>query len=381
VSSPRTHGQLVRSYRLIERIGAGALGEVWRARHEKIGRDVAIKFIVPNWTIEKPSLAAFLADATASGRLGESSVIELLDQGEVDGVPFVVMKYIEAEKLDDLIARRGPLPIGTALRLVGDLAQGVAAAHEQGLFHLRIEPANVLLHRDARGMAAPKLIDFGVAHLVGDRRRLELVGPVAYFAPEQAEGEEGDGRSDVWSMAVLLYHMLVGHPPFEAMTPSDLQKELDEATKTAVARAKQLDPKIGALLQDSLARHRARRPLMRQFARRVRDLATGRPDGRVALAGELEIAETIEPSELLTVAPMPPPVPPPRVPRLPTPPLPMIAQPRAKSSKEASSPRSKGSSPPSKTPSKRPSKSPSKRPSKRASDMPSVPVDVNDDDL
>jgi len=302
-----------RSYRLIERLGAGELGEVWRARHEKIGRECAIKFIHPAWPLDPKNVQAFLRDARASGQLGQPSLVELLDSGDHEGTPYVVMPFLEAEKLERVLQRTGALPLPIAVKLVEMLAHGVAAAHEQRVFHRRIEAANVLLHRDPKGKVIPKLIDFGIARLGSGTD--QLISPLAYLAPEQLAGEEGDARADVWALATLLAHAILGRLPYTADHADDLLLELDTHTTEAAEQLRSLDTTVATIVREAWARDRGKRPLAKVFARKLRDLSLQRPGSLDTLGKTLQVPESLSPSALETVMPiaMPkPPAPPPR---------------------------------------------------------------------
>jgi len=288
----RRKGMLVgRNYRLLERIGAGDVGEVWSARHERNLRECAVKLVEPAWEVSASAMKAYLHDLQASGHLEERTIVKLLDSGVTDeGIPYVVMPLLHAEKLEHLLARRGALTMGTALRIIADLSAGIAVAHEAGIWHRSIEPANVLLHRDPRGKVVPTLVDFGIVRLAGTRH----FGPIGYLAPEQAEGELGDGRADVWSLALLLVHALEGRPPFVAKDTQALLKVIDVGLVEIEKRISAMDPKVGALVRDALMRDRHKRPTARMFARRMHDLsawAHGQTDG---LAMLLELPEPLE---------------------------------------------------------------------------------------
>ncbi len=325
------HGTLVgRKYTLLEKIGEGELGEVWRARHERLGRECALKWVRPRWAIDAKAIASFLHDARGSGRLQHPNVVELLDQGVHDGKPYVVMPLLDAEKLERMIARTRGLRPEHAIAIVAEVAQGVAAAHEERVFHLRIEAANVLLHRDGKGKVVPKLIDFGIVHLSGDGDRLEVLSPIAYLAPEQlGKRELGDGRADVWALGVLLAHAVLGEVPFAAASASDLLEESDAHVAATVDRLQAIDPALASLVRDALSRDRAKRPLAKTFARRLRDLALRRPGALDAVAAMIEIPESIAPTALESLAPPSAPKPPP-LPRIPAPQiLPAIVPPEA----------------------------------------------------
>lgn len=300
-------GHIGRNYSLIERLGAGELGEVWRARHEKIGRECAIKFIAPPWPLDPKAVAAFLHDARASGQLEQPSLVELLDQGEHDGTPYVVMPLLRSEKLERILQRRGPLAVGLAVRLVEALAHGLAAAHEERVFHRRVEAANVLLHRDPKGKVIPKLIDFGIARLGAGPH--QLISPLAYLPPEQLGGEEGDARADVWALATLVAHCVLGRLPYNAEHADELEDELETRTTLAVEELRALDPQVAAVVREGWTRDRTKRPLMKVFARKLRDLTLSRPGSLDSLATLLELPESLSPAVLQTIAPAVPPMP------------------------------------------------------------------------
>ncbi|MBK7402509.1 MAG: protein kinase [Myxococcales bacterium] len=276
-----TAGELVdRKYRLLKRLGSGALGEVWAARNETVEREVAIKFLVPAWSIAPRSLDAFFREAKSSGKIRHPSVVQFLDIGEIEDerkIPFVVMELLECEKLESLLAREKHLPVGTALRMISELAWALVAGHDRSLIHERIEPANVLLHRDLKGEIVPKLVDFGIARLVDDLGPLSVTGsahealsPLAYLSPEQIHGDvELDGRADVYALGVLLHRVLVGRVPFEASDPEVLLEQVEQGSPYLEAFEPPLDAKVMNLVSDCLQRNRRLRPTMRVLAERA----------------------------------------------------------------------------------------------------------------
>ncbi|MBL8715545.1 MAG: protein kinase [Myxococcales bacterium] len=276
-----TAGELVdRKYRLLKRLGSGALGEVWAARNETVEREVAIKFLVPSWSIAPRSLEAFFREAKSSGKIRHPSVVQFLDIGEIEDerkIPFVVMELLECEKLESLLAREKHLPVGTALRMISELAWALVAGHDRSLIHERIEPANVLLHRDLKGEIVPKLVDFGIARLVDDLGPLSVTGsahealsPLAYLSPEQIHGDvELDGRADVYALGVLLHRVLVGRVPFEASDPEVLLEQVEQGSPYLEAFEPPLDAKVMNLVSDCLQRNRRLRPTMRVLAERA----------------------------------------------------------------------------------------------------------------
>lgn len=295
-------GDVVSSrYHLLTRLGAGALGEVWAARDETTDREVAVKLLSPGlgreslprdsgskWTIARKSLDSFFREAKASAKIRNPSVVELLDLGESkvappgEGwkahekkTPFVVMELLEGEKLEDLLEEQVTLPVGTALRLGSELAWALVAAHEKGLIHERIEPANVILHRSGKGEIVPKLVDFGIARLVDDLDILpgtphEALSPLPYLSPEQIHGDvELDGRADVYALGALLHRCLVGVPPFDAKDSDELLAQVENGPKKLEEYEPPLDSKVVQLVADCLHRNRKLRPTMRVLAERL----------------------------------------------------------------------------------------------------------------
>jgi len=266
-------------YRLLDKLGAGALGEVWAARDDHTERELALKLLRPNWEVAAKSRESFFRELKAAAKIRHVSIVELIDTGEteIDGVtvPFVAMELLEAEKLEELLERAGTIPVGTALRLISDLAWALVAAHEKTIVHERIEPANILLHRDVRGEIVPKLVDFGVARLIEDLEVLpgtphEALSPMQYLSPEQIHADvELDGRADVFGLAALFHRCIVGSPPFDGPSPDEILEQVEEGPKKLEPYEPPIDNKVIQLISDALQRNRKLRPTMRVFAERV----------------------------------------------------------------------------------------------------------------
>lgn len=293
---------LADKYRLARRLGFGAIGEVWIARNEATGRDVAIKFVRPRGRASG-TIAAFERGVRESGKLRHPCVAELLDLFAIDGTPCVVTPLLEAEKLNALLARRGKLNVGASLRLVGELARALAYAHEHGVVHGRVAPANVLLHRDPRGQTTPILVDFGVARFVDPATpptvetatSLEMFGELAYLSPEQAAFERDvDGRSDVWALGVLLHHCLVGEAPFRSRRLVELRAEIERPHPTPTEIDPTLDPEIGELCKRTLARARGSRISARDLGIRIDALLARITDEWAELAPDRRLSDRLD---------------------------------------------------------------------------------------
>ena len=220
-------GERLGPYEVVSRIGAGGMGEVWRARDTRLGRDVAIKILTRTGSSDADRIRRFEVEMKAVGRLSHPNVLAVYDVGSHDGVPYLVSELLEGETLRDRIDR-GPLPLKTALSTAVEVAQGLAAAHAAGVIHRDLKPENVFLTRDGRA----KLLDFGLAKLVEpvvplafeglpDAETAErltvsgiVVGTVRYMSPEQVRGEPLDHRSDIFAFGALLFEMLTGRVAF-----------------------------------------------------------------------------------------------------------------------------------------------------------------------
>jgi tetratricopeptide (TPR) repeat protein/predicted Ser/Thr protein kinase len=205
-------GKTISHYRIVEKLGEGGMGFVYRAEDVKLGREVALKFLPPEWTRDTEARARFLHEAQAAASLSHPNICTVYEIDEAEGHTFIAMEVVEGESLKNRIAR-GPMKIHEAVIAALEIAQGLAAAHARGIVHRDIKPENVMVTAEGR----PKLMDFGLAM---SRSRIRLTrtgtttGTVAYMSPEQSRGEEVDRRTDIWSFGAMLYEMLTGRLPF-----------------------------------------------------------------------------------------------------------------------------------------------------------------------
>ncbi len=236
---PLSRGTRLGTYEVLAPIGAGGMGEVWRARDTKLARDVAVKVLPDHLSDDPRALARFENEAKAVAALSHPHILSIFDFGTSEGISYVVMELLEGETLRVLLAR-GPLPLRKALEIASQLADALAAAHEKEIVHRDVKPENVVVTKDGRA----KLLDFGLARQdptfrSGDDSRSPtltrntdpgaIVGTVAYMSPEQAQGLPAGFRSDQFSLGTVLYEMLTGRRPFHG--PSSAE------TLTAIIRA------------------------------------------------------------------------------------------------------------------------------------------------
>jgi len=200
------------SCRILRRLGAGGMGEVYLAEDTALGRQVAVKFLAPKFAENPDARARFDREARAMAAVSHPNVVTIHQVGETEGRPYLMMEYVEGESLRELLERE-KLPLVQAMDIAMQLASGLARVHERGIAHRDVKPSNVIIDRDGR----PRLLDFGLATSREDddlTRTGEALGTLCYMSPEQAEGRPTDARSDLFSFGVVLYEMLAGKPPF-----------------------------------------------------------------------------------------------------------------------------------------------------------------------
>src|ERR1700730_10947736 len=248
-------------YEIDAELGRGAMGVVYRARDLKLDRTVAIKTVSisalePN--AEREYRARFVIEAQAAGRLSHPGIVTIFDVRE-EAEPYLVMEYIEGQSLQKLLSRENrTLPLSTTLRLIQEIADALHYAHAQGVVHRDIKPANILV--DADGHA--KIADFGIAKLNQTELTLpgQVLGSPAYMSPEQLSEGDVDGRSDLFSLGVILYAMLTGHRPFhgDSATTGCIKLVNHDPLPVSVFRSK-LPPELDQIVSRAIAKDPAQR--------------------------------------------------------------------------------------------------------------------------
>jgi serine/threonine protein kinase len=247
-------GDRVRDYVLEKRIGAGGVGEVWRARHERLNKSVAIKLILPHLYQDDNIYNRFVQEAIATANLEHPHIISVYDFFSIQDDAFLVMSYIEGGSLQDRLKNHGRLSLSEALRIARGILDALDFAHQKGIVHRDVKPSNILLSPDSHAY----LVDFGIALILGKTRITRFganVGTPDYMSPEQIRGGQLDHRTDVYSFGCVLYEMLAGRSPFrrseedtefalmerhisDSPTPLRiLNSEVNEETEAAVMRA------------------------------------------------------------------------------------------------------------------------------------------------
>jgi len=209
-------------YRILEPLGVGGSAQVYLARDESLGRDVAIKVLDADAARDGALRRLFVREAQALAKLSHPNIVAVHDVGEADSLPFIVMEHLPGRSLKQLIERDGPLPVADAVRLAVEIASGLAFAHSRGIVHADLKPSNVLL--DNEGHA--RIADFGIARTPQeDATTPQLFATAMYVAPERVEGRPVTASSDIYGLGLVLYEMLVGHPPFTSKSPSVLLRD------------------------------------------------------------------------------------------------------------------------------------------------------------
>ena len=226
-------GQSISHYKILEKLGQGGMGVVYKAEDTKLDRPVALKFLAAHLLNDSEAKERFLREAKAAAGINHANICHVHEIGEEGGETFIAMAFLEGESLEDRIAK-GPLSLMDALDIARQAAEGLEAAHVKGILHRDIKPANIMV--DAKGRAT--IMDFGLARLTEASRLTKVdttVGTVAYMSPEQAQGMEADGRADIWALGCVLYEMVSGQHPFRGQYDQALLYEIVHEEPAALA--------------------------------------------------------------------------------------------------------------------------------------------------
>ena len=265
---PLSPGHKIGQYEILAPIGAGGMGEVYRAKDTKLGRDVALKILPPEMAQDPDRLARFQREARAVAALNHPNVVTLHSVEECHGVHFLTMELVEGQSLDQLIPKDG-FAVDRILDMALALADALAAAHEKGLVHRDLKPANIMVTRDGR----TKVLDFGLAKDIrtagpteatatsaGQTQMGVLMGTPPYMSPEQISGRPLDHRSDIFSLGIILHEITTGSRPFRGETSAELAAAIlrDHPSPVTSARAG-LPSELASLIQQCLAKDAAGR--------------------------------------------------------------------------------------------------------------------------
>lgn len=242
-------GKTLGGCRLLDKLGEGGMGTVYRARHQALNKHVAVKILPASFARDESRVKRFVREARSAAQLEHSNIVQILNIAKQGGLYFIVMQYVKGESLDKKVNREGRLSADEATLIIKETAQALAAAHEKDIIHRDVKPENIMLAASGE----VKLMDFGLARIRDMVSELTLPGDVLgtpyYLAPEQARGEAVDGRADIYSLGVTYYYALTGKRPFEGETPvTVIMKHINEPPPDPRQLAPNIPPKVFQVL-------------------------------------------------------------------------------------------------------------------------------------
>lgn len=268
-------GQSLGKYQVVDRIGQGGMGEVYKAFQPGVERHVAIKTLHTHLINSADAVARFLREARAIGRLQHANIVRIIDVDVADAVYYMVMDYVPGGALSSYLQSKGCLPVDEALRIGIQLADALAYAHRQNMIHRDIKPTNILFTDGTHSRVV--LVDFGLARLCDDTAMGmtvsgALIGAPTYMSPEAVRGESCDARADIYSLGVVLYELFTGKPPCIANTPYSMMMKLaNEPLPSPSDLNPALPPQVTDLLLKALAKApEARYQTASEFAQALR---------------------------------------------------------------------------------------------------------------
>jgi eukaryotic-like serine/threonine-protein kinase len=301
-------------YEIQSSLGAGGMGEVYKARDTRLGRTVAIKILPAHLCGTREAKERFDREARSISSVSHPSICHLYDVGAEDGISYLVMEYLEGETLADRL-KQGPLPLEQLLKMAIEICEGLETAHRRGVVHRDLKPANIFILPDGHA----KLLDFGLATsspvdqgetmgAADSSQTVEYamqltspgsaVGTIAYMSPEQARGESVDGRSDLFSLGVVIYEMATGHRPFTGPSPATVFDAILNRQPRPVA---EINPDLPASIGRLITRLLAKNPRERYAsAKEVSEVLCEIQQGRFTTSGKTRV-----PSRIPSIAVLP----------------------------------------------------------------------------
>nr|MBC8450733.1 protein kinase [bacterium] len=248
-------GKTISHYRIIEKLGEGGMGVVYKAEDSRLERPVALKFLSPRAMGTEEDQERFVHEAKAAASLNHANICTIYEIADADGKTFIAMEYVEGENLR-VRMKSAPFSLDEALTIAVDIGKGLAAAHAKGIVHRDIKPANIVVTPNR----VVKIMDFGLARVAGGAQLTRpgtTLGTVAYMSPEQARGDDVDGRTDIWSLGVVLYEMLTGRRPFLGdRDMAVIYSILNEDPRPPIHPRPDMPEALEAILKKALAKNR-----------------------------------------------------------------------------------------------------------------------------
>jgi serine/threonine protein kinase len=268
---------LDQKYRLEEKIGSGGFGAVFRATHLGLGRPVAVKVFRPMPGNDSPeALKRFRLEGASASRVNHPNAVAVLDCGISEvGIAYLVMELLDGHSLRDEMEQQGVLPPARVIEIALPVCRVLAEVHSRGIVHRDIKPDNIFLHRSEGGEVV-KVVDFGLAKIFGDEANAAaahtmtggIIGTPAYIAPERVNGDSYDGRTDVYSLGVIMFQMLTGRPPFETSEGGLMALMVMHVMKEP-PRLRDLNPLVPVDVEDLVLEMLNKDPGTRPDARRL----------------------------------------------------------------------------------------------------------------
>jgi len=292
-------------YQIIEELGHGGMGRVYKVHDTKLGEKVALKLIRPEVASDRETLERFSNELKLSRKIRHKNVCGMFDLGEFEGAHFITMEYVQGEDLKSMIRMSAGLTVGTLLSVGKQICDGLAEAHGLGIVHRDLKPQNIMI--DKSGNA--KIMDFGIARSIKEKGITGagiMIGTPEYMSPEQVEGKETDPRSDIYSLGIILYEMVTGHVPFEGETALSIaMKHKSEAPKDPRQLNPLLPGDLSAVILKCLEKDRAKRyPAAAALRAELEQVEKGLPTTAHALplkrpATSKEITVSFSPKKLV----------------------------------------------------------------------------------
>src|SRR3954447_9283372 len=247
-------------YELVRHVARGGMAEVYLAHDKLLDRPVALKVLFPELSVDRSFVERFRREAQAAANLSHPNIVSVYDWGEEEGTYFIVMEYVDGRTLSTMLRAEGPLLPDRAAGIGAEVAAALAFAHRNGVIHRDVKPGNVIMTAD--GMV--KVTDFGIARAANVEENLTQTGAVmgtaTYFSPEQAQGTTVDGRSDVYSLGVVLYELVTGRPPFAGDNPVTIAyKHVGETPVSPRQRNSAVPAAFEAIIVKAMAKDPAER--------------------------------------------------------------------------------------------------------------------------
>jgi WD40 repeat protein/transcriptional regulator with XRE-family HTH domain len=280
IGQPDLSGRAIRGYQLGERIGSGGFGAVYRARQTTVGREVAVKIILPHYADHPDFIRRFEAEAQLVARLEHPHIVPLYDYWREPGVAYLIMRWLRGGSLGDWL-KNGPLPLDTVTSILAQIGAALDTAHQVGVIHRDLKPANILLDQAQNAYLA----DFGVAkdvNLAGQTQAGAVVGSPAYFSPEQINAEPIKPQADIYCLGIMLYELLTGQKPFAGPTPlAYIQQHLSESLPPLAEHNPALPLALDNVLAHATAKNPAERyPDVSSLVEEFRQVVTAGDRGR-----------------------------------------------------------------------------------------------------